>query len=135
MPLLPTLALTNLLAAASTVAAQPEPSPARLTFSPTSPAYAALDERGFVMRFYPAEAVEMEQSGTAVLDCQVGLESRPENCAVVHETPEGFYFGRASLRMIPQFVVSRPDGQALQTGERFRYTFVFRVPAPIPVGR
>ena len=110
----------------SSAAAQSVPEPARLTFSPASPNYAGLDVAAFAMRFYPAPAVEAAQSGSAVLECEAGPASRPVNCTVVEETPGGFYFGAASLRMVPQFIVSGSDGRTLREGERFRYKFVLR---------
>jgi len=105
---------------------------ATLGFAPASP-YRGLSAGEFTRRFYPAEAVEQEVSGSAEVECEVGPDLRPLNCTVVAETPPGFRFGAQTLRMIPQFVVGTVGGRPARQGDRFRFTFRFGVAAPIRI--
>ena len=51
-------------------------------------------------RFYPDRALEREQSGRTVLECQVETNGSLTNCSVVSESPAGAGFGQAALRAV-----------------------------------
>lgn len=56
------------------------------------------DETG-ARRFYPERAQERNLNGEAVLDCAVGSDYMLTSCQVVEETPAGYGFGDAALKM------------------------------------
>jgi protein TonB len=49
-------------------------------------------------RYYPRRALQREIEGAAVLDCLVSTAGEL-TCSVISETPRGWDFGAAALRM------------------------------------
>lgn len=79
--------------------------------------WAAMPTPESVEKFYPNRAIAARQTGSAILDCRVGLDGVPTGCVVEREQPEGYGFGEAalklssSLRFTPQTVDGVPvDG-------------------------
>ena len=81
------------LAVASGVQAQTTP-----PHSP-SPSPSPGDAASMPLSFYPARAQRMEVDGDTVLDCNVTDEGRLDDCRLVSETPAGYGFGEAALKV------------------------------------
>jgi protein TonB len=78
-------------------------------------------------RYYPARAQQMAVEGAATLDCVVAV-SGALNCTVVSETPAGWNFGAAALRISQdyQMAPATQNGQAVQA--RYRMRVPFQIP-------
>ena len=68
-------------------------------------------------RFYPERARERGRGGRVTLDCIVGA-SGAIACTVARETPEGWGFGAAALKMAPSFRIAPrlEDGRPTEGG-------------------
>ena len=55
--------------------------------------------------YYPGRAQRMEIGGKAVMNCEVDMEGRFQDCRLVSETPEGYGFGEATLLVAPYFKI------------------------------
>ncbi|MBX9797712.1 hypothetical protein [Sphingomonas sp.] len=66
-----------------------------------------------IYALHPREAKVAGKSGKAELACQVTLKRRLVNCTVRQETPGGWGFGVAALRLVPQLraLPRRIDGR------------------------
>lgn len=79
-------------------------------------------------RVMPQAALDAGQQGTVGLSCRVSSQGRLDSCAVVSETPEGWGFGRAALRITPSFRMAARDQDGFPTAGRtvrFSITFAF----------
>lgn len=52
---------------------------------------------------YPQRALRMNQTGQAQMRCRVNADGSIRDCVVAAETPPGFGFGQAALRLVPLF--------------------------------
>ena len=57
-------------------------------------------------RFYPDRAMRLQMTGSAAIGCQVTATGAIASCRVVSETPEGYGFGAAALKLSRYFVMS-----------------------------
>ena len=57
-------------------------------------------------RYYPKSAAERSIPGRAILDCDISGAGALEHCRVVEETPVGFEFGEAALKLSGLFRMS-----------------------------
>jgi TonB family protein len=64
-----------------------------------------------VARYYPTFAQWFGKEGRAVIRCQVTAAGTLTGCSAVHETPRGWGFGRAAVRMSVLFRM-RPAADA-----------------------
>lgn len=75
-------------------------------------------------RYYPRRAVQMNMQGQALLDCIVETTGALR-CTVVSETPEGWGFGQAALRIARDYrmVPASQNGRAVEGYYRMRVPF------------
>lgn len=78
-------------------------------------------------RYYPARALAREQAGSVLLNCRVDVGGAL-HCAVVSETPVGWGFGDAALRIAQDYrmVPAMRDGVAVEGRYRMRVPFEVR---------
>lgn len=78
-------------------------------------------------RYYPARALAREITGQVLLDCIVDVNG-VLNCRVMSETPTGWGFGAAALRIAADYrmVPAMRDGQAVEGRYRMRVPFQVR---------
>jgi TonB family protein len=83
------------------------------------------------MRYYPEAALNQSVTGRAVLECTAGGDGRV-NCGVVEETPTGWGFGDAAVRISRAFRMSAqlPDGTSV-AGGRVRIPIRFMLSAGV----
>ncbi|MFT3728604.1 MAG: TonB family protein [Terricaulis sp.] len=78
-------------------------------------------------RYYPNRAQQMSVEGSATLDCLVDTGGRL-GCTVVAETPAGWNFGSAALRISRDYRMA----PATQNGQAVQGHYRMRVPFQIP---
>ncbi len=80
-------------------------------------------------RHYPRQALEEGIRGRAVLRCQVGDRGQLSGCSTISETPAGFGFGAAALRLSRIFTMSDVDTEGQPTrGGTVRVPVDFMIP-------
>ena len=92
-----------LLAAAAALAMKGEPPITQATPGRRKSDWVVDSLGGGLARYYPDLAVRTNVEGYVLLRCGVKPPGRLDNCEVVKETPPGFGFGEAALRMAPLF--------------------------------
>lgn len=78
-------------------------------------------------RYYPARAQQVGVEGAVTLDCIVNVSGRL-GCSVVNETPLGWNFGPAALRISQDYRMA----PAMQNGQAVQGHYRMRVPFQIP---
>lgn len=78
-------------------------------------------------RYYPARALARGETGSVLLNCRVDVGGAL-HCAVVSETPVGWGFGDAALRIAQDYrmVPAMRDGVAVEGRYRMRVPFEVR---------
>jgi len=86
-------------------------------------AHGAAITQAELMRFYPPNALERRVEGRATVACAVARDGALRRCRVVRETPSGWGFGEAALKVA--------DRARLKSHRHDRFTLqlVFRLPA------
>lgn len=74
-------------------------------------------------RYYPRRALRMNVEGSATLDCRVAVDGRL-SCVVVSETPPGWGFGEAALRIAGEYRMV----PAMRNGQPIEARYVMRTP-------
>lgn len=74
-----------------------------------------LQNRTFLPRFYPAEALDRTIGGRAQIRCAVSEKDRISDCVIISESPFGMGFGGAALKRLK---VARDVKAVGFTGER-----------------
>ncbi len=84
-------------------------------------------------RYFPDIAVEAGVGGRAVISCRAMATGELAQCEVVSETPAGFRFGEAALRLAPLFRLAprMTDGSSVE-GITLRLPLAFHVAEPPP---
>jgi protein TonB len=89
----------------------PSAAPAKLSWlrTPTGADYAY---------YYPERAIRNEVTGRASLHCVVKADGYVTDCKVISETPSGYNFGEASLRVSSKFQMpTMVDGKSTEGSE------------------
>lgn len=83
-----------------------------LTGAEVEPLNAAILER-----YYPERALSMEKGGVARVVCVVGIDDSVSDCALSEESPAGFGFGAAAMKISQTFKAraARLNGVPVQT--------------------
>lgn len=63
-----------------------------------------------VLRYYPPRALNLGMSGHATIRCAVTAQGALTACSIIEETPPGWKFGEAVLRLAPAFRLQPQDG-------------------------
>lgn len=63
---------------------------------------------------YPPRARRDEQSGIAVVKCDVSAKGVLENCATLYEAPEGYGFGDSAVRAVKRSRIKLPSGRPME---------------------
>jgi TonB family protein len=81
-----------------------------------------------VRHYYPELAVMNNMTGRAVLSCRVDATGNLEDCRAEEETPAGFGFGEAALKVAPLFQMKSTgsDGRPV-AGGTVRIPITFRL--------
>jgi TonB family protein len=91
-----------------------------------NPPWTAFPTGDVFGRYYPAQALEQNLSGRAVLECLVN-EDGSLRCAVTEESPSGANFGLAALGIAGAFRLPQSIDGAPTIGKRVRVPIVFRL--------
>ncbi len=83
-----------------------------------------LERPSNLARYYPRRALAREMEGVVMLDCIVGTSGRLA-CSVISETPRGWAFGEAALRIAAdhRMAPAMRDGAPVQGRYRMRVPF------------
>ena len=108
--------------------APPPPTPAG-SLDPQRIKWAAKPSGEDFANYYPASAAGQGLEGRATLQCVVSTKLRLSDCAVLEESPPGFAFGQAALRLSRLFQLPAPEaGAESPIGRPIRIPIGFRVP-------
>ena len=82
----------------------------------TNPDWRKMPTGDDLAREYPPLASMMNIEGKATITCTVEVEGRLDQCRVLSESPAGFGFGAATMRMAAYFemIPARVDGQPVK---------------------
>jgi len=111
------------------VASPPAPTapPGNLSFE--NPTWDRKPSGDDVARYYPDRALRQEVDGRATISCSVKANGTVTGCVVVSESPEGYGFGDAAIKLSSRFRMKpkRVDGSPVEGGT-VRIPIVFRAP-------
>jgi protein TonB len=109
------IALVLGLLAQAAPAADTAPSDADLR---NSPGWLATPSQDDLQAAYPEAARRQKVRGAVVIDCTLDANGRLTACQSVEETPAGYGFGTAALRLAVRFRMTPlyPDGQSVAGG-------------------
>ncbi|KSB90847.1 hypothetical protein AS593_11590 [Caulobacter vibrioides] len=64
-------------------------------------------------RYYPERAQREDVGGLATIGCMVGKGGRLTDCKVLKETPEGYGFGKAAVKLSAEFEMTPPPPELI----------------------
>lgn len=76
---------------------------------------------------YPNRALQQSVSGSAVIRCQFHPSGQPSACGVESETPVGYGFGTAALRVVERARLDPDSLAGAAPGASFTVRIVFSV--------
>jgi protein TonB len=90
------------------VTAQPAPTPRPKVIQ--NPTWLSMPTADQLIDAYPGRAIDLSLTGSATLNCTVSAAGQVQGCTVAQETPSGFGFGAAALKLSRWFRM-RPETQ------------------------
>lgn len=82
-----------------------------------------------MLPYFPRSAIQLHMNGTAWLACQVDAHNRARRCRILRETPAGYSFGPAAMRMSRLFRIRPPTRDGLPQYDAWvRIQIDFEVP-------
>jgi protein TonB len=90
LPILPTFP------GGTTIGSDPGPGPA----APAAPRWSRFPDANALTEYYPQKAVDNEVEGQATVQCVVLDAAGRVSCVVISESPGGYGFGAATVRMV-----------------------------------
>ncbi|MGN6207479.1 energy transducer TonB [Asticcacaulis sp.] len=76
--------------------------------------------------YYPDRALEVEVNGVANIDCVLQADGKVKDCVVVKETPAGYGFGEATIRLFEdQFDLNQQKAadKSHKPGDHMTFTY------------
>jgi TonB family protein len=126
------LAGTPALAAVSSNALVPVTAEAPAAPTTTRADWVAKPSGDDVSEAYPQLAQTFGVAGRVVLRCKVATTGRTEDCQVLSETPKGFGFGDAALKIAPLFRMAPATAGGSATASDVRIPIRFALPPGDP---
>lgn len=82
-----------------------------------------------MLRSYPQDAVNQAVAGTAVIDCQIAPSGAMSSCSLISESPAGYGFGDATVRVFVDNCHVDPATVAdgIQPGDHHRFTYKWTI--------
>lgn len=96
------------------------------------PGWLVKPDGAMVARFYPERAQRMEGEGRAALVCTVALDTRLHDCRVQSESPTGYGFGEAALKMADEMRMAPAIRNGVPVKALVRVPLAFVMPQPEP---
>ncbi len=81
--------------------------------------------------YYPPRAAAERLDGRVLVECATTADGRLSQCHVLEESPAGYGFGEAAIRLsvLYRLRTATSDGSALVSGASIRLPITFRAPA------
>lgn len=67
-------------------------------------------------RYFPERAMRMDVNGVATVNCRVTAETLLEDCRLVSESPDGYRFGEAALKLVRMMRMKAPTPKEIRKG-------------------
>jgi protein TonB len=78
-------------------------------------------------REYPEAAVQTDREGDTAVTCQIQADGFLTDCTLVSETPAGYHFGDATMKLVKKLQLDMKDGAAKNmAGGRINIPIRFR---------
>lgn len=77
-------------------------------------------------RYYPRRAITRDVEGVVMLDCRVAIDGRLQ-CSVASESPTGWGFGEAALRIAADYRMSPATRNGTPVEGRYRMRVPFQI--------
>jgi hypothetical protein len=99
----------------------------------TKPVWAALPNGDALAQYFPERAQRMGVSGRAAMKCLAGEDGALNFCQIVAESPPGFGFGSATLKVAPFFRLGAADRDGVSVaGRQITIPLRWTTPRPSP---
>ena len=74
---------------------------------------------------YPERAMDNEVEGSVTIDCSINSSGRVTACDILNETPKGYGFGAATVKLFTKYAKVDPStvGGALRDGDRKKFVY------------
>ncbi|WP_236621644.1 TonB family protein [Asticcacaulis benevestitus] len=78
---------------------------------------------------YPDRAASDEVEGTVTIDCTVSAAGRVTGCNIISESPKGYGFGAATVKLFVKYAKVKPSsvGGELREGDRKKFTYKWQL--------
>lgn len=75
--------------------------------------------------YYPVKALEDEVDGKSMVDCRVAEDGAVSECVPAFESPRGYGFGAATVKLVREHVRVEPTSVlgGIKPGARMEFTY------------